>query len=161
MRSFAFIFLLLFSDVVLAQSLSQDFYFLFTYQNQVNRLFVERSVTSVFLDDVGLLEVDVAHINSIIAGVGSPATSSILAALDGHVVFSSLPSNVTIISTSYFVEGNQIRFSVEFMLDVPSGCCGGLEHLQRMNVLLESLLFVTCMVFGSLLFVHFGRFMMW
>jgi len=161
MRPFVFVFLLLFSEVALAQSLTQDFYFSFVWQDNVNRLAVGRSVTSVLVDGVGLLEVDVDHINSVIAGVGTPATNSILVALDGQVRFSTLPSNVTIISTSYSVEGYQIRCSVEFMLDVPTGCCGGLEHLQRMNVLLESLLFVTSMTFGSLLFVHFGRFMRW
>ena len=161
MRIFIFVFLLLFSEVVLAQSLTQDFYFSFTWQDNVNRLAVGRSVTSVLVDGVGLLEVDVAHINSIVAGVGSPATSLILAALDGQVSFSSLPSNATIISTSYSVEGYQIRCSVEFMLDVPSDCDGILKHLKRTNTLLESLLFVTCMMFGSLLFVHFGRFMRW
>ena len=36
-----------------------------------------------------------------------------------------------------------------------------LESVRRTNFLLESLVFVTSMLFGSLLFVHFGRFMRW
>ena len=35
------------------------------------------------------------------------------------------------------------------------------ELLRTTNSFLQALIFVTCMVFGSLLFVHFGRFMRW
>lgn len=33
--------------------------------------------------------------------------------------------------------------------------------LARQNVLLEALLVVACFLLGSVLFVHFGRFMRW
>lgn len=36
-----------------------------------------------------------------------------------------------------------------------------IQELQRSNVLLETILVVSCLSFGSLLFVHFGRFMRW
>jgi hypothetical protein len=35
------------------------------------------------------------------------------------------------------------------------------ELLQVQNELLQILIILNCLIFGSLLFVHFGRFMRW